>query len=32
MAHRFAPQAESDLDDIWLYVATESGSVETADR
>lgn len=32
MAHRLAPEAESDLEEIWLYVATESGSVETADR
>jgi toxin ParE1/3/4 len=32
MAHRLAPQAESDLDDIWLYVAKQSGSAETADR
>src|SRR5262245_22725456 len=23
MAHRVAPQAEADLDDIWLYVARE---------
>ena len=29
---RLAPAAESDLDDIWYYIATESGSVETADR
>jgi plasmid stabilization system protein ParE len=27
MAHRVAPQAETDLDDIWLYVARESGSM-----
>lgn len=32
MAHRVAPQAEPDLDDIWYYVASESGSVATADR
>jgi toxin ParE1/3/4 len=32
MAHRLAPQAEADLDDIWLYVAKESGSIEIADR
>jgi toxin ParE1/3/4 len=32
MAHRVAPRAESDLDDIWLYVAKESGSMETANR
>jgi len=32
MAHRLAPQAAADLDDIWYYVAIESGSVEIADR
>lgn len=32
MAHRRAPQADSDLDDIWHYVATHSGSIEIADR
>jgi toxin ParE1/3/4 len=32
MAHRRAPQADSDLDDIWYYVATKSGSMEVADR
>lgn len=32
MAHRVAPQAESDLDDIWYYVAKESGSIEIASR
>jgi plasmid stabilization system protein ParE len=32
MAFRLAPQAESDLDDIWYFIATESDSVETADR
>ena len=32
MAHRLAPQAVSDLDDAWIYVATQSGSVEVADR
>jgi toxin ParE1/3/4 len=30
MASRVAPRAEADLDDIWLYVARESGSVEIA--
>jgi hypothetical protein len=30
MAHRIAPRAENDLDDIWLYVAKESGSIEIA--
>ena len=29
---RVAPQAESDLDDIWYFLATESGSFEIADR
>lgn len=32
MAHRVAPSAEADLDDIWLYVAKESGSIESANR
>jgi toxin ParE1/3/4 len=32
MAHRRSPQADSDLDDIWYYVASQSGSVEIADR
>lgn len=32
MAHRVAPTAEADLDDIWFYVAKESGSVEIANR
>lgn len=32
MAHRVAPQAAKDLDDIWYYVATESGSIEIANR
>ena len=32
MAHRIAPQAAADLDDIWYYVARESGSVEIADQ
>ena len=26
------PQADSDLDDIWYYVASKSGSVEITDR
>lgn len=29
---RLSPQAEADLEDIWLYVATESQSIERADR
>jgi toxin ParE1/3/4 len=32
MGHRRAPQADSDLDDIWYWVATKSGSTEIADR
>ena len=32
MAHRVGPQAETDLDDIWLYVAKESGSMDVANR
>jgi plasmid stabilization system protein ParE len=32
MAHRVAPAAERDLDDIWYYVAKESGSIEIANR
>jgi toxin ParE1/3/4 len=32
MGHCRTPEAESDLDDIWHYVATRSGRVETADR
>jgi toxin ParE1/3/4 len=31
MAHRLAPRAELDLDDIWHYLATNA-SIETADR
>jgi plasmid stabilization system protein ParE len=32
IAHRLAPRAEADLDDIWLYVARESASMEVATR
>jgi toxin ParE1/3/4 len=32
MAHRLAPRADLDLDNIWLYVAKESGSIEIANR
>jgi plasmid stabilization system protein ParE len=32
MAHRLAPEAEADLDDIWCYIAKESHSIEIADR
>jgi plasmid stabilization system protein ParE len=31
MAHRLSPEAETDLDEIWPYVAKETG-VEIADR
>jgi toxin ParE1/3/4 len=31
MPHRLAPRAETDLDDVWLYVARES-SIETANH
>ena len=30
MAHQRAPSADFDLDDIWYYVAKESGSIERA--
>jgi len=32
MAHRLAPHAERDLDDIWLYLAKESASIDIANR
>jgi toxin ParE1/3/4 len=32
MAHRLAPGAEVELDEIWFWTAKESGSVEIADR
>jgi toxin ParE1/3/4 len=32
MRHRRSPLADSDLDDIWYYVASESGSTDIADR
>jgi toxin ParE1/3/4 len=32
MAHRVARRASADLDDIWYYVAKESGSIEIANR
>ena len=32
MAHRVAPRAETDLDDIWDFIARESGSIEIANR
>jgi toxin ParE1/3/4 len=32
MAHRVAPQAETDLEDIAYYVFRETGSLEIAER
>ena len=32
MAHRVAPRAKADLDDIWFYVVRESGSMDVATR
>jgi toxin ParE1/3/4 len=32
MGHIRTSQAGSDLDEIWYYVATKSGSLEVADR
>lgn len=32
MAHRLAPQALAELDDIWLDIARGSGSTKRADR
>jgi toxin ParE1/3/4 len=32
MRHRRSPLADSDLDDIWYYVASQSGSADIADR
>jgi toxin ParE1/3/4 len=32
MAHRVALRAEADLDDIWLHVAKDSGSMDVATR
>jgi len=32
MAHRLASRAAQDLEDIWFYVASESGSEEIANR
>jgi hypothetical protein len=31
MAHRVAPEAEAELDNIWYYVAKDSGSIRTSD-
>jgi toxin ParE1/3/4 len=32
MRHRRSPLADSDLNDIWYYVACQSGSMDIADR
>ena len=32
MGFRLLPEAEAELDDIWLYVARESGSIDIANR
>ena len=32
MGHVRTPQCDSDLDDIWYYIATKSGSLDVADR
>ncbi len=32
MAHRVAPEAEAEVDDVWYYIAKASGSIEIADR
>lgn len=32
MSYRLSAEAEAQLDDIWLHIARESGSVETASR
>jgi toxin ParE1/3/4 len=32
MRIRLSPQARADLDDVWFYVASESGSEERATR
>ena len=32
MAHRLAPGAELELDSIWYHPASESGSLDVADR
>ena len=32
MAHCRAPEVDADLDDIWYYVAKNSGSMDIADR
>jgi plasmid stabilization system protein ParE len=32
MGHRRTPQADSDFDGIWYYVASKGGSLDIADR
>ena len=32
MAHRLAPEVETQLDEIWYYTARESGSTQIANR
>ncbi len=32
MAHRLAPEVVIELDEIWYYIASESGSKDIADR
>jgi toxin ParE1/3/4 len=32
MAHRLAPEVQKELDEIWYFIATESGSPAIADR
>jgi toxin ParE1/3/4 len=32
MGHRIAPRAVADLDNIWLYVARDSGTIEIANK
>jgi plasmid stabilization system protein ParE len=32
MSYRLSAQAEAQLDDIWLHIARESGSIDTAIR
>ena len=32
MALRLAPEVEAELDNIWYYIAKESGNIEVGDR
>jgi toxin ParE1/3/4 len=32
MAHRVAEEVDVELDDIWLYIARQSGNIEIADK